>query len=255
MNTATKISQLRCEYLLDPLGIDETKPRLSWIMKSNRRGAYQSARRVRVASSAELLAAGKADLWDSGRVENDRSAHIVYEGLPLTSRQECHWQVEVWDDQGTCIMSDPAAWTMGLLENNDWQADWIAAEPDYLERAEHAIKPTLTEPGTPPWFRKVFAAADTVRKATLYTTARGLVELYINGQRVGNDIFIPEWTDYDKRIHYRIYDVTKMIQSGKNVLGAILGDGWYSGYVGWQETRGRYGLDKQSARSTGNHTG
>lgn len=243
MSTATTISRLRCEYLANPLGIDETKPRLSWNMESNRRGAFQSARRIRVASSARLLAAGKADLWDSGRIEDDRSTNIMYEGLPLTSRQNCCWQVQIWDDQGTLVISDPAFWTMGLLQESDWRADWIAADPDYLNRAEHAIKPTLTEPGTPPWFRKVFTAGTAIKKATLYTSARGLLELYLNGQRIGNDVFVPEWTDYNKRIHYRTYDVTEMIQAGKNVLGAILGDGWYSGYVGWQETRGRYGLE------------
>ena len=238
-----KVTRLRCEYLVNPLGIDEKKPRLSWILESDRRGTYQSARRVLVASSAQLLAAGKADLWDSGRIEDDRSVHICYEGTPLTSRQTCHWQVQIRDNQGVSVMSEPAFWTMGLLEDKDWQADWIVADPDYFSRAEHAIKPTITEPGTPPWFRKIFTANHSIRKATLYASARGLFELHLNGQRIGNDIFAPEWTDYDKRIHYRTYDVTKMIQPGENVLGAVLGDGWYSGYVGWQETRGRYGLE------------
>ena len=242
MSTTTKVSRLRCEYLANPLGIDEKKPRLSWVIESDRRGTYQVGRRVLVASCAQLLAEGKADLWDSGRIEDDRSAHIVYEGVPLTSRQTCHWQLQIWDDQGASVISKPAFWTMGLLKDKDWQADWIAADLDYLNHANHAIKPTLTEPGTPPWFRKIFNANDSIRKATLYTSARGLLELYLNGRRIGNDIFVPEWTDYDKRIHYRTYDVTELIRAGKNVLGAILGDGWYSGFVGWQETRGRYGL-------------
>jgi alpha-L-rhamnosidase len=240
---ATKLSGLRCEYLTNPLGIDETRPRLSWIIESDRRGACQSARRVRVASSAQILAAGGGDLWDSGRIEDDRSAQIVYEGAPLTSRQACHWQVQIWDDRGKTVISEPAFWSMGLLEDKDWQAEWIAADPDYLNRAEQAVKPTLTMPGTPPWFRKVFAVKGTVRKAALYASARGLLEICINGRRVGEDIFVPEWTDYNKRIHYRTYDMTEMIGAGRNVLGAILGDGWYSGYVGWQETRGRYGLE------------
>jgi alpha-L-rhamnosidase len=197
---------------------------------------------VRVASSSQILAEGGADLWDSGRIQDDCTAHIIYEGVPLTSRMTCHWQVEIWDEQGASVVSEPAVWTMGLLEDSDWRADWIAADPDYLNRAEHAVKPTLTEPGTPPWFRKVFTIDSTVRRATLYASARGLFELYMNERRIGNDIFAPEWTDYDKRIHYRTYDVTDVVKAGKNALGAVLGDGWYSGYVGWQETRGRYGL-------------
>ena len=243
MSVETNVSRLRCEYLVNPLGIDEANPRLSWILESNRRGACQTARRVRVASSMQLLAEGKADLWDSGRIEDDRTAHIVYEGIPLTSRQECYWQVEIWDEQGASIVSEPAFWTMGLLRKNDWQSEWISADPDYLKQSKQAIEPTLTEPGTPPWFRKVFTIGGEIKKAVLYASARGLFEVQLNGRRVGNDVFAPEWTDYHKRIHYRTYDVTEMIRSGENVIGAILGDGWYSGYVGWQETRGRYGFE------------
>lgn len=242
MNPSSAVSQLRCEYLKNPLGIDERQPRLSWMMESGRRGARQTAWRVRVASSAAILAAGGADFWDSGRVEDDRSAHIVYQGVPLASRQECHWQVQIWDERGDSALSEPAFWTMGLLEEKDWRAEWIAADPAYLACAKHALKPTLTEPGTPPWFRKVFSAPASIQKAVLYVSARGLVEVYLNGGRVGEDVFVPEWTDYARRIQYRTYDVTEMIRGGRNVLGAVLGDGWYSGYVGWQETRGRYGL-------------
>ncbi|MGH7992770.1 MAG: glycoside hydrolase family 78 protein, partial [Limisphaerales bacterium] len=122
-----------------------------------------------------------------------------------------------------------------------WSARWIAANPKIIRRDRDAIAPTLTEPGTPAYFRKEFKIAGAVKRATLYASARGLFELRLNGRRVGEDVFAPEWTDYNKRIHYRTYDVTKLIDRGRNVLGAILGDGWWSGYVGWQETRGRYG--------------
>lgn len=236
------ISHLRCEYLVGPLGIDETRPRLSWNIESDRRGARQVAWRVRVASSAERLARGEADLWDSGRVEDDRTVHIECDGVPLVSRMACHWQVQVWDERGGTALSEPAFWTIGLLQASDWQAHWIAADPDYLARAGHAIKPTRTEPGTPPWFRRAFRIDGPVQRATLYASARGLFDLHLNGQPVSHDVFAPEWTDYDKRIHYRTYDVTPLVQHGDNALGVVLGDGWYSGYVGWQETRGRYGL-------------
>jgi alpha-L-rhamnosidase len=229
------ISHLRCEYLVDPLGIDEATPRLSWTVESDRRGARQAAWRVRVTSDA-------GDLWDSGRVEDDRTTQIEYDGVPLTSRMTCHWQVQVWDEQGQSAVSAPAFWTMGLLQPSDWQARWIAAHPDYLKRAKHAIAPTQTEPGTPPWLRKAFTIDGPVRRATVYASARGLFDLHLNGQAVSGDVFAPEWTDYDKRIHYRTHDVTSLVQPGANTLGAVLGDGWYSGYVGWQETRGRYGL-------------
>jgi len=242
MGIETRITRLRCEYLTNPLGIDQVRPRLSWNMETERRGARQAAYQIKVASSRDQLERDDIDLWNSGRIEDDRSIHIKYQGAPLQSRGQCHWQVRVWDEAGTCTASEPAFWTMGLLDEHDWQARWIAADPAYLDRSKHARRPSLTEPGTPPWIRKTFTIEGVVQRATLYATARGLLECHLNGRRIGEDLFLPEWTDYNRRIQYRTYDVTSLVHSGINALGAALGDGWYSGYVGWQETRGRYGL-------------
>jgi alpha-L-rhamnosidase len=246
-----QVSQLRCEYLVEPLGLDERAPRLSWIIESDRRGARQVACRVRVASSAEKLARDEGDLWDSGRVEGSQTTQVAYTGRSLRSREVCHWCIEVWDDAGNHARSAPSVWTMGLLEKSDpassgfgvagWAARWIAADPEIIRRDPGAIAPTLTESGTPALFRKEFDVPGPIKRATLYASARGLFELRANGRRVGADVFAPEWTDYDKRIHYRTYDVTALLAPGRNALGALLGDGWWSGYVGWQETRGRYG--------------
>ncbi len=249
------VSHLRCEYLVDPLGIDERAPRLSWQLVSEARGARQLAYRVRVASSASLLAEGTADLWDTGRIESAQTTHVVYAGTTLTSRATCHWSVEVWPvwersvgsvrsvQSVGSILSSPARWTMGLLAPADWAARWIAADPQLLTLDPAAITPTLTEPGTPAVFARTFALpthAAPVR-ATVYASGRGVFELRANHQRVTDDLFAPEWTDYDKRIHYRTYDITALLRPGANTLSATLGDGWWSGYVGWQETRGRYG--------------
>jgi alpha-L-rhamnosidase len=238
---ALRVSDLRCEYLVAPLGLDERAPRLSWTIESDRRGAKQTAYRVRVASSAEKLARDEADLWDSGRVESNQTTHVTYAGKPLRSRDVCHWSVEVWDNAGQTARSKPSFWTMGLLDKADWSARWIAADPEIIKRDKEAIAPTLTEPGTPALFRKEFDIPGPVKRATLYASARGLFGLRANGRRVGEDVFAPEWTDYDKRLHYRAYDVTKVLAPGRNALAAMLGDGWWSGYVGWQETRARYG--------------
>lgn len=242
------IARLRCEYLVAPRGIDERRPRLSWIIESGRRGARQVAYRVLVAATPEKLAGGKGDFWDSGRVESHQTTHVVYAGRPLRSRDACHWRVEVWDETGKATRSRPSFWTMGLLKKSDWHAGWIAANPEIIQRDRDAIAPTLTDPGTPACFRKEFKIAGAVKRATLYASARGLFDLRLNGRRVGEDIFAPEWTDYDQRIHYRTYDVTRLVSRGHNVIGAILGDGWWSGYVGWQETRGRYGSLENSLR-------
>ncbi|MFT3870803.1 MAG: family 78 glycoside hydrolase catalytic domain [Nibricoccus sp.] len=241
MSTDLRVVHLRCEYLVNPLGIDERVPRLSWQLESSRRGARQVAYRLHVASKPELLATAKSDRWDTGRVESSQTTHIAYAGSPLHSRDVCHWQVEVWDETGVSIKSEPSLWSMGLLEKSEWLAQWITHDPEIIRRDPEAIVATLIEPGTPAIFRKEFEIPATIKRATIYASARGVFELRANGQRIGEDLFAPEWTDYDKRIHYRTYDVTQLLSPGLNVIGATLGDGWWSGYVGWQETRCRYG--------------
>jgi len=236
-----RVSSLRCEYLSEPLGIDETAPRLSWELASERRGASQTSYRIRVSSTLEELEQGNGDRWDSGRIESRQTAHVVYSGAPLRSRDACFWNVEVWDETNVSSRSEPARWTMGLLAKSDWNARWIAVAPEIIRRDPAAIEPTLTAPGTPGVFRREFALSAPVRRATVYASARGLFELCLNGRRVGEDIFAPEWTDYFKRIQYHTYDVTSLLTNGANALSATLGDGWWSGYVGWQETRARYG--------------
>ncbi|MFG6416168.1 family 78 glycoside hydrolase catalytic domain [Roseateles sp. DC23W] len=246
MSQAVNIQQLRCEYLVEPLGIDEPHPRLSWLMLAERRGARQQAWRVLVASSASRLHAGEGDLWDSGRIEGAASTHIAYAGLPLTSRQACHWQVQVWDELGVETRSAPSFWSMGLLAASDWQARWLAAPVKVLRRDPDAATPTLKRPGTPTRLRREFELPGAIRRATLHASARGVFELRANGRRIGQDMLAPEWTDYDKRIHYRSYDVTALLAPGRNALAATLGDGWWSGFVGWQKTRARYGSHQNS---------
>jgi alpha-L-rhamnosidase len=245
-STELRISGLRCEYLTDPEGIDETRPRLSWTLEADRRGVRQCAYRIRVADEPAMLAAGEANLWDSGRVDSDLTAQVPYGGRKLGSRDACFWQVEVWDETGASALSPVGRWTLGLLDPGDWTARWIAPDPEILRRDPEARAPSWTDPGTPALFRREFLLAGPPGRATLFASARGLFEFRLNGCRVGADVLAPEWTDYSKRIHYRAYDVTALLRAGANVLGAVLGDGWWSGYVGWQETRGRYGSIENS---------
>lgn len=226
------VASLRCEYLENPLGIDTPKPRLSWVLESADRGQAQKAYRVLVASSAEKLAADTGDLWDSGKIDSDQSIQVVYGGAEIASGAPAFWKVKAWDRNGKeSPWSEPASWSMGL-RSADWQAQWIGPDTD--------SKPAVMPPA--PFFRKSFTVDKPVRRATLYLSARGLVEPSLNGERIGKDMFAPEWTDYTKRIQYRTYDVTSQVKPGENTLGVILGDGWYSGYIGWRKERGHYGL-------------
>jgi alpha-L-rhamnosidase len=229
---------LRCEYRVDPLGVDERVPRLSWALESEERGQVQSAYRILVAGSEEDLEAEENLLWDSGRVESGRTVGIEYEGEALRSGSPCVWKVRVWDGTGDpSPYGGPAEFEMGLLEKSDWEGAWISAgkgpagdmEPPSGEEFDDLANGLAPSP----YLRREFPLDKPVSMARLYATARGVYELYINGNRVGNDMFAPGWTDYDRRIQYQTYDVTPLLADGPNALGAILGDGWFAGFVGF----------------------
>ncbi|MCE5279083.1 MAG: family 78 glycoside hydrolase catalytic domain [Planctomycetaceae bacterium] len=211
-----QIVNATCEYLPSPLGLDTPRPRFGWGMESDGRAIAQKAYRVRVASTPQRLAAGEANLWDSGRVESDRQVHVEYAGAELRSAQQCWWSVTVWAaGDGAAIeeaSSPPARFEMGLLDESDWQGRWIAAAADI-----HA-----------PLLRKVFTLATPPAAARAYVCGLGWHELYINGRRVGEQVLDPAMTNYDKRSLYVTHDVTDLLHEGVNVVGVILGHGWFS---------------------------
>jgi len=225
------VTALRCEYLVAPETIDTPAPRLSWRLESERRGAAQMAWQIRVASTAEKLARGEADLWDSGRVAGTETNQVAYAGRALGSRAECFRQVQVWDERGESSgWSAPSRWAMGLLQSADWTSAWIAqkdVEPLHTDRTKLHL-PAARH------YRKEFTPAKPVRRAVVYAAALGIYDLYCNGQRVGDAFFHPGWSDYLKRAYYRGHDVTTLVRAGGvNALGAVVADGWYAGYVGY----------------------
>ncbi len=221
--TTVTVGHLRCEYLEQPLGIDVSRPRLSWRLFGDQRDVRQTAYRIVAAPSADDVAAERNLLWDSGRVESDQSIHVVYDGGRLRSRQRVFWRVQVWDAHGNVAISPIAWWEMGLLRRSDWSASWIGAR---LVGGRWTTIPA-------PFLRRSFMLDAPVLQARLYITALGLYECTINGQRVGQDLFTPGWTDYRRRVQYQVYDVTDALHEGENVIGVILGDGWYCGHVAW----------------------
>jgi len=222
------INHLRCEYKNNPLGIDVVQPRLSWQLDTTGRGARQTAYQIASWSTLRPDPVGDESgpdlLWDTGKIISDQSIHIPYEGPGLLSRQCVYWRVRIWDEQDQPTEWSAAAWfEIGLLSAGDWQAGWIGSS-------------SLGGPRTAspcPYLRKSFHISSDVIAARLYITALGLYEAYLNGQRVGEDVFSPGWTDYKKRVQYQVYNVTDLLHEGSNRLGAVLGDGWYCGYVGW----------------------
>ncbi len=227
--------QLRCEYHANPTAIDAKQPRLSWILTGDpaERGEAQTAYQVLVAGSLEALGQDRGDLWESRRVRSDQSTQIVYGGQPLASRTACYWKVRVWDQDGKAsAWSQPARWTMGLLEPADWKGQWIGGPPGKSPAEMPNYLPAIH-------LRKTFRLKATPKRAIVYATAAGLYELHLNGRRVGRDYFTPGWTEYLKRLYYQAYVVTELLREGDNVLGAVLGDGWFGLHHGG---RGMLGL-------------
>ena len=230
-STPLTVTNLRCEYKNNPVGMDVLHPRLSWELLSAERGTAQTTYQVRVAVSAAKLAKNEL-LWDSGKQASDASIHVAYEGPALQSGQRYYWQVQVSDNQGrTSAWSEPAYWEMGLLQASDWKASWIT--PNVQEDA--------TKSSPSPMLRRVFEAKKDIASARLYASAMGLYQLELNGKRVGDQYFTPGWTAYDFRFQYQTYDVTAQLKTGKNCLGALLGDGWFRGYMAWGDNRNSYG--------------
>ncbi len=394
-----QLNSLRCEYRVDPMGIDVIAPRLSWTLKSDYRGQKQTAYQVLVASSQKQLNANQGSLWDSGKVQSNETIAVKYAGSALMSNMDCFWKVKVWDkDDNASQWSETAKWSMGLLNPSDWKAQWIGYDPPETEnripgdvqRAHWVWADANANNGTAVgdrYFRRVFeipsnwqleeavcyitvddafelfvngqtvkkarnhgilqkveiksnlqagtnvfavrgtnegssdnpagllvaatiqskageileilsdgewksnvqevtgwksvgfddsdwsnafqfgvygsspfggpklrhlppvrylrhdysVQSKPIKKASLYATALGNYELYVNNQRISQDYFSPGWMDYTKRIHYRTYDITKVLKSGNNAIGAMLGDGWYAGYVGYARERNHYG--------------
>jgi len=218
--TALSVDRLRTEHKESPTGIDAPKPRLGWQLRSDARGVVQSAYEIRVASSEAALEAGRDLAWSSGRVASEDSTERIYEGTSLRSGERYYWKVRVWDGGGKATpWSAPAYWEMGLLEPSAWKASWI----------EPGLPEDVAKSGPAPMLRREFRLSGTVARARAYVTSRGLYEMHLNGQRVGDQLFTPGWTSFKKRLQYQTYDVTGLLKAGDNAVGVMLGNGWYRG--------------------------
>lgn len=224
------VGELRVEYQRNPIGIDARVPRLSWRIRSARRGTMQRAYEIRVAGDSAALR--RAPLWDSGKVSSAASILRPYGGPAVRSAMRYYWQVRVWDDAGRASpWSGVALWEMGLLAPTDWVARWIT--PDLGE--------DTTRANPSPLLRRDFTLAPRIVSARLYVTSVGLNAVELNGRRVDDRLFRPGWTSYDHRLQYDTYDVTGLVQPGANAVGVTLGDGWYRGRFGFNGQRNNYG--------------
>ncbi|MCA0957672.1 glycoside hydrolase family 78 protein [Muricauda ruestringensis] len=238
--------ELRLEYMENPIGITVKRPRFSWIVEGSGRNRTQSAFRILVASSREKLALLQGDIWDSGKVSSHDTNQVVFAGDDLISNTDYFWKVKIWDESNQeSDWSEPGHWSMGLLNFSDWQGQFISHDVGYdtTDKYDSLYLPPAR------YLRKSFQITKKIKRATVYSTALGLYELRLNGEKVGDDYFAPGWTDYNERLYYQTYDITSSIRQGDNAIGAVIADGWYAGYIGYallvrlDKVRGFYGVN------------
>jgi len=229
-------ADLRCDYAVNPLGVDSANPRLFWKLAGDQRGARQTAYEILAASSEKKLAHHDGDVWDSGKVDSDATIQIPFPSEQLKSAEQIFWKVRVWDEKGKASdWSRPATWTMGVLQDSDWQAKWIGAAdtniPSLLLRREFSVKPGL-------------------KRALINVCGLGEYELTLNGQKIGDDFLSPGWTKYDKTCLYDTRDLTANLKTGKNAAGLELGNGMYQVLGGGRFTKfkGSFGPQKAIAQ-------
>lgn len=226
------VTNLRTEYNKNPIGIEAAKPRLSWELKADGRNIIQKSYQIKCADNLDKLHKETGLIWNTGKIDSDKSIHVEYEGKALLTGQRVFWQVRIWDNRGgVSDWCDPEFWEMGLLNKSDWKASWIEAN----------IEEDTSDSTPCPYLRKEFSLRSDIHKAIVYISSRGLYELSINGEKIGDRLFTPGWTSYHHRLQYQVYDVTEKLETETNALGVILGDGWYRGFIGWQGERNLYG--------------
>lgn len=222
------VADLSTEHRTDPIGIDVTQPRLSWKLKGPGRNIVQSAYSIRVATDRSF--SKKNITWQSGKINSDESILQAYKGTPLQPGTRYYWQVQAWDGAGHASpWSGVAFWETGFFSPSDWKASWIETIQDTIRYIPAQL------------VRKDFSIARKIASARAYVTSHGFYELYLNGSKVGDEVLTPGWTSYEKRLQYQVYDITAQLQPGKNAVGAVLGDGWYRGTLGWVSNYGVWG--------------
>ena len=224
-----KAIRLRTEYLVNPIGIDIVKPRLSWNCEG---GVKQKAYRIVACNDDAKI------VWDSGIVHSSKMVHIPWDGPTLKSRQIVKWKVCLWDDSDIITLdsgqwSDEVFFEIGLLSAKDWNANWICGDYKVDKRKRYPVD----------CFRKTFTISNPIKKARLYATACGLYEACFNDKKAGEFCLAPGITDYKKRLQYQTIDVTDILYNGKNEWTVMLADGWYRGSVGAHGLLNQYGSE------------
>ena len=227
------------EGFVNPIGYYEQKPRFSWQIAVQSTTQRQTAYQVQVSSSTNFSDA--AMLWDSKKTLSEQNAWVRYQGEKLQSRQKVFWRVRIWDqDQQVSNWSQTNTIEMGIVDNDEWQAQWIG-HPEPPERTEDSVFFSSVKSNRFPvpdveyyrpfYLRTGFQLQQNVKQARLHITAKGVFKPFINGMAISDDTMTPGWTPYHKRIETLTYDVTDFLQNGNNALGVAVAEGWHSGRI------------------------
>ena len=221
-------TNLKTEYIKNPIGIDTDSPRLSWTINSVKLGFTQTAYQIIIASSSDKLSKNLGDIFDSGKVISALSNQIEISEIEYKPRTQYFWKVRVWDDKDEVSeYSEPAFFETGIMDNTSYnyqyrpvmEAKWICY-PEYET----------------PLFRKVFTVEKEIRKARAYICGLGYYEFYIYGKKVGENVLDPAQTDYEQKALYVTYDIKNHLLENKNTIGIILGNGWLNQHTIWLNT-------------------
>ncbi|WP_167619322.1 alpha-L-rhamnosidase [Maribellus sediminis] len=211
---STSVTNLRCEYLENPFGVDVSNPRFSWMLIDNTLGAKQEAYQILVSTDSLKIAKGIGDSWNSGKVNYDRIL-TSYSGEKLQPFTKYFWSVSVWNNSNEKAVSSVASFETGMMEMENWTGSWISDDKDIHEKAA-------------PYFRKEFSTNRKIKSARVYVAAAGLYDLYLNGEKVGDHVLDPVYTRFDRRNLYVTFDITHQLEKDKNAIGILLGNGWYN---------------------------
>jgi alpha-L-rhamnosidase len=243
-------TNLICEYSHNPLGVDIPRPRLSWIDTTDEflaHGIRQSAYQIAVAASLADLKNGKNLLWSTGVVKSSSSRWIAYSGKDLETAQLVFWKVRFWDQVGhVSTWSEPASWTMGIMQPSEWKANWISLyqsnTPGIRAIGDHANETANTDSTL---LRKQIIVKRGLARALAYVCGLGQYEMQVNGHKAGDDVLSPGWTKYDKTCLYDTRDIGSLLHPGLNVIGLILGNGMYNVHGGrYTKFTGSFGPQK-----------
>ena len=231
-------TNLQVEHLTNPIGIDDAQPRFSWALAGDEKGLSQSAYQI-IASDNDSV------FWDSLKVQSSASS-VTFTGKSLPSSTQIMWKVRTWNQNDQPSEWSPAQTFTTALIGSEPAAPWISFKDDsklHDKRAELYLPPAR-------YYRTTLSPKKKITRALAYASALGIYELHLNGKKVGDAFFAPGWTNYAKRAYYNTYDITDQLQQKENVLGAVVADGWYAGYIAYGKFVG-YGPYKTGRNTYG----